>query len=326
MTGVMLQSDALRVMVNPDVGGTITQIVHRGLDMSVLGVVPWEIVDTPLDPVSVTDERIWLSRYTGGWPLLFPNGGDACTFAGRFHGFHGEASITPWECKAQEGRANLTRRFSSIPVRMQRDLHIADDVLTVFESVKSEAEQDIKVMWGHHPSFGSDLLAGDITIETGARTVTADAGYDPPANPLKPGAVGKWPMVDGKSGPFDLGNPPKGPMAALAYLSDFESSWVAIRRLDNSIAVALSWDADFPCAWLWYELGGTLEPPWNGRTRLIGLEPNTTCLAYGLAEAQRRGARLLTLKPGAEVHATVRLHVFKPRWAITGIDKDGRAG
>ena len=321
----VLESDALRVTVNPRVGGTITTIEHKRLRMSVLGTVPWEPVHAPLDPSAVTEEPIWLTRYTGGWPLLFPNGGDACHFAGSFHGFHGEASITPWDVEGDLSGVRLTRRFSTVPVRMERIIRVSNDLVTVHETVEVEGTRSIQVMWGHHPTFGSDLLDGPFEIETGARNVTVDEGYDPPANPLRPGAAGRWPVVEGKSGPFDLHQPP-GNMAAVAYLHDFDSAWIAIRRLDNAVAVALSWDADvFPCAWLWYELGGTPDAPWLGQARLIGLEPSTTRLAYGLAEAAKRGARLLTLVPGVPVSATVRLHVFKPAGAISGIDRDGRA-
>jgi galactose mutarotase-like enzyme len=321
----VLESDALRVVVNPRVGGTITAIEHKKLGLSVLGTVPWTPVDAPLDPPAAPDESAWLTRYTGGWPLLLPNGGDACRLAGTFHGFHGEASISPWDADGDAHALHLTRRFSTVPVRMKRTIQIDGDLLAIHEAVELEGDRPIQVMWGHHPTFGSDLLAGAFEIETGARGVTADEGYDPPANPLRPGAGGSWPLVQGKSGPFDLRHP-SGRMAALAYLHDFDSPWIGIRRLDNAVAVALSWDADvFPCAWLWYELGGTQDPPWLGRAQLIGLEPSTTRLAYGLAEAAKRGARLLTLKPGTPVSATVRLHVFKPAGAISGIDRDGRA-
>ena len=63
-----------------------------------LGKVPWDPVDAPIASLAARDEPEWLTRYTGGWPLLFPNGGDACTVDGVFHGFHGEASIAPWDC------------------------------------------------------------------------------------------------------------------------------------------------------------------------------------------------------------------------------------
>jgi hypothetical protein len=313
MGPVVLQSAALRMTVNPRVGGTITQIEHKALGLSVLGRVPWQAVDAPLDPPVAPNEPVWLTRYTGGWPLLFPNGGDACEFAGVSHGFHGEGSIAPWEAKVEGQAIHLTRRFVTVPARMQRSISVEGDVVTVRESVVSEAAQPIQVMWGHHPTFGSDLLDGAFEIRSGARRVAVDQGYDPPANPLQPGSAARWPIVPGKDGPFDLSRPPRGRMAALCFLSDFDSPWISIRRMDDAIAVALSWDATvFPYAWLWYELGATTDAPWNGKARLIGLEPNSTASANGLADAQRRGGRLLTLQPGAEMTARVNLQVFKP--------------
>ena len=97
---VSIATDAIRVTVNPQVGGTITEIVHRPSGLSVLGRVPWDPVDAPIASFAARDEPEWLTRYTGGWPLLFPNGGDACTVDGMFHGFHGEASIAPWRWEA----------------------------------------------------------------------------------------------------------------------------------------------------------------------------------------------------------------------------------
>ena len=92
---LVLQNEQLRVTVTPEVGGTITAVEHKGLGASVLGTVPWPTEGTPLEPGAAREETLWLTRYTGGWPLLFPNGGDACEFEGVFHGFHGEGSITP---------------------------------------------------------------------------------------------------------------------------------------------------------------------------------------------------------------------------------------
>lgn len=324
---VTLESGALRVTVNPRVGGTITRVVHKASGLSVLGTVPWQPADAPLDPPMATDEQTWLTRYTGGWPLLFPNGGDACTFEGTFHGFHGEASISAWDVDAAEpARLRLSRRFITVPVRMEREISLDGDLVTVRETAEAHGTAPVRVMWGHHPTFGSDLLDGDVELQSGARQVRVDQGYDPPTNPLLTGATGDWPLAPGKNGPVDLRRAPTGRMAALAFLRDFDPAWIAIRRLDNVVAVALSWDAAiFPYAWLWYELEATDDAPWHGRTRLIGLEPSTTCSANGLADAARRGERLLELRPGVPVTATVRLQVFQPAGPVTGISADGRA-
>jgi hypothetical protein len=327
---LVLQSASLRVTVRPRVGGTITAIEHKRLGLSVLGTVPWEPVEEPLESGAAPDEPTWLTRYTGGWPLLFPNGGDACTFEGAFHGFHGEASISPWEAESSGSTIRLSRQFATVPARMRREITVDGELLTIRETARVEDARPAMVMWGHHATFGSDLLAGEFEIEAGARSVTVDEGYDPLTNPLLPGATGAWPMIAGKSRTIDLGRP-LGPnagarIAALAYLHDFESPWISIRRLDNAVAATLSWDASiFPNLWLWIELGGTSDAPWSGRGRLIGLEPCSTRLAYGLAEAQRRGARLLALEPGSALSAITRLHVCKAAGRVHGVDADGRA-
>lgn len=325
---VTLESAALRVIVNPRVGGTITAIEHRATGLNVMGTVPWDPIDAPMEPAEARDEPAWLTRYTGGWPLLFPNAGDACVFDGASHGFHGEASITPWQAETSRASVRLTRRFATVPVHMTRVVTLENDVVAVRETAEVIGDRPVKAMWGHHPTFGADLVDGDFEIQSGARSVAVDNVYDPKGNPLLPGATGTWPQAPGKAGPFDLRRPRRGTqeVTALSYLFDFDEAWISLRRVDNAVAVALSWDAAlFPCAWMWFDFGAVNDPPWNGKTRLIALEPNTTRFGWGLAEAQRQGAHLLTLQPGAPVTTTVRLHVFKPAGPVTAIGQDGRA-
>jgi hypothetical protein len=322
---LVLEGGQLRVTVDPALGGTITAIEHLGLGASVLGRTPWEAAPAPADSTLALDEESWLRHYGGGWPILFPNGGDACRYAGIAHGFHGEASVAPWQAEIDKPRLRLARRFVTAPVEMRRELTVEGERLTIRERLRMLGPHPVEVMWGHHPTFGSDLLDGPFAIETGARRVTVDDRYDPASNPLQPGAEGLWPTVPGKHGAFDLSRP-AGRIAALAYLQDFESAWAGIRRLDDSLAAVLSWDSSvFSCAWLWYELGGTEEPPWCGKARLIGVEPNATWPGNGLADAARRGGRLLALQPGAEIETWIRLCVFKPRGPVLGIDAHGHA-
>jgi hypothetical protein len=321
----VLESDALRVTVDPLVGGTIAAIAHKRLGASVLGRVPWETEASLPESYAAPDERSWLRHYEGGWPVLFPNGGDACRFAGVFHGFHGEASLAPWEAEMDGLQIHLRRKFDSVPVEMHRAIEVTGEIVTIRETVRMLGADPVQVMWGHHPSFGSDLLDGPFEIQTGARHVSIDDRYDGAANPLQHGTTCRWPMAAGKRGAFDLSRPSM-PMAGMAYLHDFGAHWAAIRRLDDRVAAALSWDGTaFPHAWLWLELEGTQDAPWDGKTRLIGIEPNTTWPGNGLADTAQRRAPLLTLQPGVEISATVRLHVFKPNGPVLGVDADGQA-
>lgn len=323
MSLVTLDSEALQVTVNPQVGGTITAVRHKPTGLSVLGTVPWDATDAPLPGLAARDEPEWLTRYTGGWPLLFPNAGDACTVDGMFHGFHGEASIAPWEVEEDDGAILLTREFTILSATMRRRIDVNGDVLTIEEELTSSGAGPVDVMWGHHPSFGSDLLAAPFEVTSGASQVEAEAAYDPVTNPIMPGAIGAWPSLAAKAGgAADLAHP-RQPWASVAYLTGFASPWAAIRRMDDAIAVLLTWDGQrFPCAWLWYELAGTPDAPWDGRTSLIGIEPNTTSCALGLATAHARGAPLLRLAPGASIGASIALTVFKPVGPILNGPRD----
>jgi galactose mutarotase-like enzyme len=293
---VTVESDALLVRITPKVGGTITEVLHKPTGLSVLGQVPWTAIEDPL-PGPARDEPEWLTRYTGGWPLLFPNAGDACTVDGTFHGFHGEASISPWTIiESQTNTLVLDRHFTVIPAHMRRTITVTGDTLSIREDLTYSGEAATDVMWGHHPSFGSDLLDGPVEITSGATEMRIEPAFAPPegADLLRPSA----------------------PLASLAYLTGFDTAWAAIRRLDDAIAVHLSWDgARFPCAWLWHELEATTAAPWSGRTRLIAIEPNTTPCGLGLAEAKRRGAPLLRLEPGQHLTSDISLRVFKPQSA-----------
>ena len=329
MTGsaaITLESAQLSVTVTPRVGGTITSVLHKGLGATVVRTGGWVTPDLPQPSSASPDEPTWLTRYSGGWPLMFPNAGDACVVDGLRHGFHGEASISPWTVTGiGSGSIALSRRFVTVPVEMHREIAVADDVVEIRETVHMAGAEPLRVMWGHHPTFGSDLLADDFVIETGARRAVVDETTDPPANPLVPGGTGPWPIVPGRSGPYDLSRPTT-PSAIMACLTELASPWAAIRRLDGRVGALLSWDGDtFPFAWLWCELNGTPEPPWYGRVRLIGIEPNSTWPAGGLARARAESAPLVTLQPGQEHRSWIRLHVFQPTGPVTGCDAAGRA-
>lgn len=324
---IFLESTELQVAVTPQVGGSITRITVKDSGLDVLGEVPWPVTDEPIAGGAARHEPEFLTRYSGGWPLLFPNAGDACDFDGQFHGFHGEGAVTSWEIVSKTAdRIVLSRRFDIVPVTMRRDIRLEGDLLIMSEQVRMAGERPIEVMWGHHPTLGSDLLAGPIEITSSARKARVCTSHDLAANPLALGAEGEWPVVPGKTGPFDLSRPVE-PMASLAYLTDFDGdAWIAVRRRDDQVAVALSWgERIFPCAWLWYELAGNPDEPWLNRTRLIGIEPNTTWPAWGLAKAKQAGGALLRLAPGDELATTLRFQAFTPTGSITGLGKDGRA-
>ena len=306
----VLDNGVLRVEVSPSLGGTIQFVRHLGLGASVLGSVPWEASDLPETSGAAADEASWLTRFGGGWPVMFPNAGDACIADGARHGFHGEASVSPFAC-AREGEALvLSRRFLSVPARMTRRISIEGDRLTVEETV--EADAPCEVMWGQHVTLGSDLLAGPVEIAASATRATACASYAPPASPLRPGTESEWPVLPGRRGLVNLSRPREGAAMLACLMKIGPAPWVELHRRDD-LAVRLDWTADpWPLAWLWVETGGTQNAPWFGRGRVVGVEPCTTWPAAGLSRAREAGGRLLRIEPGRPRSGRVTLRVFRP--------------
>lgn len=305
---VTLEGGVLQATVAPGLGGTILALRHLPSGLSALGTVPWT-ADLSAPAAPPMTEADWLRHFTGGWPVLFPNGGESCRDGAVAHGFHGEGSVSPWSVEAASSAALvLARRFATVPVRLTRRIALSGDTLSV--TTEALAEAPVAAIWGEHVSFGSDLLATAFHVETAGAALRADPGYDPPENPLVPGAAGRWPHLPGRDGgTVDLSRPAEG-WAALCYLSDFARPEIAIARNDGRLAATLSWDgAVFDCLWFWIELAATPAPPWNGRTRLVGLEPCSTPAGHGLVRARERGDRLVTLEPGRPVRAAVRLRI-----------------
>jgi hypothetical protein len=296
-----LESATLRATVTPRVGGMITSVRHLPTGTELLARAPWPTLTDPLDHAE--DEATWLTRFPGGWPVMFPNAGDACTVDGVAHGFHGEGSAAEWEASGDRHSITLTRRFRSVPVTMTRHLRLEGDRLDLAETVA--AQGPATVAWGQHVTL--DPGPPGARLETSAARLAACATYDPPANPLSPGAEAAWPILPGKRGPVDLSRPPEG-AALLACLMDLgPAPWAALTRADG-LTLRLDWTADpWPFAWVWVETGGSTGPPWNGQARMLGIEPCSTWPATGLGPARAAGGPVITLRAGQTRDARLTL-------------------
>jgi len=302
---VHLDNGVIGVTVAPGLGGTILDVVHLPSGLSALGRVPWVPDLTPPAGVPMS-EADWLPHYTGGWPILFPNGGEACVIDGVAHGFHGEGSLAVWSAVHAGEGLTLTCDFRTVPVRMTRQLRLEGASLVV--TTEALASAPCAVIWGEHVTLGGDLLAAPFHIACGPAVLRADPDYDPAGNPVFPGATGVWPHLPGRhGGTVDLSRPAEG-WAALAYLSGFDRPEVTVARDDGRLAATVAWEGGvFDCLWLWVELAATTAPPWSGQARLLGVEPCSTPAGHGLAQARANGDRLLHLLPGRPVRTVTRL-------------------
>ena len=282
---VHLASSVLSVDVDPRRGADILQVTHLPSGSRVLFETPWleraEAVRAGRGRPSSPDSfGQWLEGYRGGWQVLCPNAGAEREVEGGRVGFHGEAALVPWEVLDRTPAImDLTVRLFSVPVRIDRSVRVAQDVVTVCDRLTNESSADLSFDYSMHPALGGDLLAGPCRLDTSAVTFIAD--QEAPGAGLVRGSEHRWPYAHASDGAeIDLREVP-GPGAArslLGWLTGFEGrAWASLTSVSSDLCARVSWDASvLPHAWLWQELEGTAGFPWFARARALAVEPAST--------------------------------------------------
>ena len=321
-----LTAPALEVDVDPDRGAEIVAVRRPG-GANVLATYDW---DAPL-PVRETGssgdgELDWLSEYRGGWQELFPNAGAPSVVDGVPLPFHGEASRARWQVLSQAADRVTLRTAARLPLVIERTMRLTDDppALRVDEVVRSEAPVASAFLLGHHPAF---LASEGARIDLPEGTaMLVDEGYVTDLVDLRPGSSGTWPLIEGREGgDVRLDVVGAGPLQRMLYLSGLGATpWAAVRDVGAGLGAAMAWDVTtFPCAWLWWEIGGP-EYPWYGRARIVAIEPATAAPADGLAAARSRG-QAHELAAGGVHRTWLTMSLFDAdERPVSAVERDGR--
>ena len=310
---VRLSSDVLEVDVLPGKGGDILAVRWRPLDLNVLWTTPWGLRERGSVPNGGDSLTAFLESYPGGWQTLFPNGGTPVIEQGVELGFHGEASMSPWQWE-QTGPSGITLTTDLVrsPFSLRREITVAAGAVEVTETFRNLARTDQPTMWSHHPAFGAPFLDATCRLETGARTVLPDADYDTPHNDLASGQASPWPMavgIDGAEVDLRLVPAPDAVLDRMAYLLDFTEPSYTLTNPTLGLQVAVSWDGEqLPSAWLWTEAAGTQGWPWHQRAYVLAVEPASSYPGSGLGVAKDNGTALW-FAPGQERTLTVRMEL-----------------
>jgi len=339
--GLCLRNEHLEVTLVPERGGQIQQITARrqeAREVDLLWQAPWPHRPPPVAPLppGADSQAVWMDNYTGGWQVLFPNAGGACTVNGAPHTFHGEASVVPWQCEVVERapgvpEVRLVVRLARTPFRLERRVWLEADrpVLRIQERVINEGAQAQPFVWGHHPAFGAPFLQAGCRLDVPARTFLAGDSQVSQSAWVAPGVRSQWPHVArierAGGGTVDLSVVP-GPEThtdTFGFLLDLEEGWYALSNDALGTGFGLVWPLDvFPCVWLWQELGGTQGYPWWGNTYVMGVEPHSSSTADGLATAIERGTAH-TLAPGEQLEAELTAVLFEPRGRVSRVSRTG---
>lgn len=293
---VTLANDDLEVVVDPGRGSDILTLRHVGTGVDVMFSTPWrERADQIRSGAAATttygDVAPFLEQYRGGSNTLCPNAGPPRVVHGAPIGFHGEAAAARWEVISNDAtQLQLRVALYTVPVVIERHISLVGSELRVEDQVTNDSDVELEIDYVAHPAYGGAFLEDACTVDTNARSFTADPGT----------ADGLKSLVDLREVPA-----PGTPQMAFGWLSDFDGDpWAAITNQDLGLTIKVSWDSTHqPYAWFWQELNWTEGFPWHRRARALAIEPSST-----ITSGPDRKS-VLTLAPRQSVRIPLTLNI-----------------
>ncbi len=257
MRAVTVSNDFLSATILPEKGCDIFSLVYRPRGIDVLWKSPWPVRKPgSLIMTAASSEAAWLEHYEGGWQILFPNAGDACSYKGAELNFHGEASVVPWDYTIpRKGSASVVVEFSTelvrSPFRLRRTVTVEKSLpaLMIEEQIENRAEEDMQFMWGHHPAFGAPFIDTGCRLQVPARSFLAHDTEVSPSCRIAPGARGGWPELEGKGGRrIDLSLVPAAGerVTEFGYVCDLDDGWYALSNVSAGVGFGPDVLTDIP--------------------------------------------------------------------------------
>jgi hypothetical protein len=173
---IALENELLRVEVLADKGTDIVAFVHKPSDTDFMwrrevGLQPAGLGAEPRG----ADEFVFVDQYEGGWQECLPNGGASVRYKGAQLPFHGELLTRPFAVDVIEDRpevvsVRLSVRTLRMPLVLEKTLTLRSGraVLEIDERLTNLADEELDIMWGHHPAFGPPFLDDSCRIDVPA--------------------------------------------------------------------------------------------------------------------------------------------------------------
>lgn len=330
---IEIENEHMRVWILPERGAEIRSLVYKPLDVNVLWSAPWSTRrrTNPAPMAEAGSEAAWMDAYAGGWQCIFPSGGDACVYRGAPINFHGEASVAAWDYTVRRADRKVVEiefevGLARMPFRVKRTVRAEEALpgLLINERITNECSEALPYMWGQHPAFSSEFLAGGCRLKVPAHKFVAHSVPLSPNSRLAPGAASTWPSAAGRDGgTIDLSviPAPGNRSADFGYICDLDEGWYTLESGTHGFGFGLAWPKEvYHLLWLWQEFQGSMDYPWWGRCYVMAVEPFTTMPGDGLVKAIEAGTAPW-LGPGESVTVDVAAVLYEG--SVHGVDLDG---
>ena len=298
---IALENELLRVEVLADKGTDIVAFVHKPSDTDFMwrrevGLQPAGLGAEPRG----ADEFVFVDQYEGGWQECLPNGGASVRYKGAQLPFHGELLTRPFAVDVIEDRpevvsVRLSVRTLRMPLVLEKTLTLRSGraVLEIDERLTNLADEELDIMWGHHPAFGPPFLSPDCVVDVPAGKIAVHSFPEDPDKRFPHGSEFNWPEMTSVRGESIDGSIVPGPESRGSdelCLLDLREGWYALTNRKLEVGFALEWDLEmFPYVWFWQVFGGGSVYPWFGRMFSCALEPWSSYPLFGLEKCIANG-------------------------------------
>ncbi len=329
---MVIQNELIRVSILLDKGTDIFEFVHKPTDTDFMWRSPRGVRSKTNAHVMVPHANGPFSDfYEGGWQEILPNGGRRCEYRGCEMGQHGEVWGVPWQHQILEDTpevcsVKLWVRTDRNPYLLEKTLTVrtGSPVLEIDESVTNESDQDLDMIWGHHPAFGPPFLSEHCVVSSGAQTVAVDPNV-PEDGRFEPEQEFDWPTGTARDGSeVDVRKilAPEDELEDMLYLTDFADGWYAVTNQEKKVGFGMAFDAEvFEHIWYWISLCGNPDWPSWGQFYVIALEPFSSYPAI-LTECMKAN-RQLKIGGGQTISTWMRAVAYEGYMDVTGISPVG---
>ena len=329
---VTLQNEKIVVTILIDKGADIYEFLYKPKDIDFLWKSSIGLRSMKgFQPTIPGKSGNFLDFYEGGWQEMFPWGGHASLYRGAETGLHGEVALASWDYQVNIDTPEQVQ--ITCMVRTLRSPFVLNKTFTLYrnradlrinEVVLNESEQQMEVVWGHHPAYGLPFLDSSCVIDLPPCKVTTLGSLDQGSR-LAEHSEGTWPAFKLRNGEdVDLSKIP-GPESRshdISFLSEFEEGWYALRSQSQVVGIGLAWDARiFPWMWYYQVFRGAPDYPFWGEEYLISLEVATS-MGLKFSDAISNGTARV-IPGGASVSSELWACAFEDNRRVRRVSANG---
>jgi hypothetical protein len=328
---VVLENQFLRVVILADKGTDIYEFLYKPMDIEFMWRSPFPLRNPALFvPTVANAPGAFHDNYAGGWQEILPTGGPPTQYKGAEFGYHGEVSLIPWDyALVEDTPERISVRFSvrtyRTPFYVEKIIRMDQgrSILWIEERLINEGEEEMELMWGHHPALGQTFIDPSCRVDLpGGKVLTEKIGE---TSRLVDGEGYEWPMVQGAEEEIvDLSQVPPRSVRShdVAYIYDLKDPWFAVRSQEKQLGFGMRFSPEvFRYLWFWQVYGGAYGYNLYGRSYHLALEPWSSI--PGSFELAQQRQTTLKISPGQELNSKLLAVVFEGETDVTHIDEKG---